>query len=121
MGKEGIGQFIEVGPKNVLTGLITEINKSLGSSSEAISLEKFLQGENQPIIVRGDRPNEMVEFHLEIKFLLRNSRYIFGLVITSNVGCPYILGLTNLDQEQIMNFLGKKHRRNGKQLLPPKE
>lgn len=120
MGREGVKQFIEVGPKNVLTGLITEINKSLGSSSEAISLEKFLQGESQPIIIRGDRPDEIIEFHLQMKFLLRNSRYVFGLVMTSTGSQPYIFGLTNLDREQIMNFLGKKQRVNRKQLPPPK-
>lgn len=120
MGREGVDQFIEVGPKNVLTGLITEINKSSGSSSEAISLERFLQGEGQAIMVRGDRPDEKVEFHLQMKFLLRNSRYIFGLVMTSTGNQPYILGLTNLDQEQIMNFLRKKQRENRKQLPPPK-
>lgn len=119
MGREGVSQFVEVGPKNVLARLIKDINKDLETPTSAISYEKLLNGEDQSIMIVDGKPDETIEFHLQMKFLLRNSRYIFGLVITSTGNQPYILGLTNLDQEQIMNFLGKKQRRNRKQLPHP--
>lgn len=118
MGREGVTQFVEVGPKNVLVGLIKDINKDLGTPASAISYEKLFNGVDQSIILPGG-VNETIEFHLQMKFLLQNSRYIFGLVFTATGQAPYVLGLTNLSREQIMNFLGKKHPRNRKQLPPP--
>lgn len=120
MGREGISQFIEVGPKNVLTGLIKEINKKLGYQSEAISLETLLNGDAQQILVRGNRPGETIEIHFEVKFLFINGRYVLGAVLSSSFGDSKVFGLTNLSREHVMQFLEKEKNSIRKRLPAPK-